>query len=146
MNRRVRIGGSQWILCACVVLLASCETPSEGPPTYPVQGMLMIDGQPAKDAQVILHPVGGENFDERGARPTGKVQADGSFELTTYHPRDGAPAGQYVVTIYWAENPAALEPSPDRLKGRFLNPAQSSLNVTIEEEATELPKFDLQTR
>lgn len=108
--------------------------------------MLMIDGQPAKDAQVIFHPVSGENFDERGARPTGRVMADGSFELTTYHSGDGAPAGRYLVTVYWAQNPAALEPSPDRLQGRFLYPARSKLEVTIEEEATDLPQFDLKTR
>ena len=106
----------------------------------------MIDGQPAPDAQVIFHPAGGENFDERGARPTGRVKADGSFALTTYHPGDGAPAGRYLVTVYWAQNPAALEPSPDRLHGRFLDPAKSTLEVTIEEEPTELPQFELQTR
>jgi len=125
--------------------MAGCSRESEGPPTYPVQGVLKIDGQPAVDAQVILHPAGGSDFDERGTRPTGRVGPDGSFKLTTYQPGDGAPAGNYVVTIYWAKDPESLEPSPDRLKGRYLDPAKSTIKIEIEETETILPPFKLKT-
>jgi hypothetical protein len=106
----------------------------------------MVDGQPAVGAQVTLHPVHGQDFDQRGSRPTGLVTADGTFSLTTYQPDDGAPAGRYVVTVFWAENPDALEPSPDRLQGRYLAPTESTLQVEIPEAETELPPLELTTR
>lgn len=137
-----------WLLIVVlhVSTCCGCGRPSDGPPTFPVHGKLLIDGQPAMDAQVIFHPAAGKNFDQRGARPTGKVGADGGFTLTTYHLGDGAPAGEYSVAVYWARNPTSLEPSPDRLNGRFLDPARSSLNVAIPERPTELAPFLLKTR
>lgn len=136
------------IFIAALLALASpgCDRPSEGPPTYPVQGVLKVDGKPAEGAQVILHPAGGKDFDQRGARPTGRVEADGTFRMTTYQIGDGAPAGRYVVTVYWAEYAESLEPSPDRLKGRYGDPAKSTLNVEIQESPTTLPPWDLKSR
>lgn len=107
---------------------------------------MLIDGKPAAGAQVILHPADGQDFDQRGARPTGIVAPDGKFTLTTYHPGDGAPVGRYVATVYWAEDPSSLEPSPDRLMGRYLDPQKSKLNVEIEAPYTDLSPLILTTR
>jgi hypothetical protein len=125
------------------VLAAGCGASSEGPPTYPVSGKLLVDGQPAEGAQVILHPADGRDFDQRGSRPTGRVTDDGTFHVTTYELNDGAPAGRYVVTVYWAQDPDSLEPSPDRLKQRFLDPQKSDLHVEVTGSATEIPPIEL---
>lgn len=129
-----------------VFCAAGCGRISEGPPTFPASGTLLVDGTPAEHAQVILHPANGSNFDQRGVRPTGIVAADGSFRLTTYQPADGAPAGSYVVTVYWAENPESLEPSPDRLKGRFLDPRESKLRVEIRDGENRLQPLNITTQ
>ncbi len=134
------------LLLAASFATSGCGRQAEGPPTYPVRGVLLIDGKPAKDAQVIFNPADGEDFDQRGARPTGKADENGAFTLTTYQPGDGAPAGTYLVTVYWAANPESLEPSPDRLNGRFADPTRSKLEVVVEEAATELSPFNLRTR
>lgn len=152
MNDR-RTNSFRRIRCSALLLTllvpsgsGGCNPLPEGPPTFPVEGSLTIDGKPAEGAQVILHPADGRNFDQRGARPTGRVASDGTFQVTTYHAGDGAPAGRYVVTIFWAVDPDSLEPSPDRLKGRFLDPARSTLNAEIKAAATKLPNWNLTTR
>lgn len=134
------------LLACALVFCAGCSAEPEGPPTVPVTGKLLVDGQPAQGAQVVLHPADKRDFDERGSRPTGRVAADGSFRMTTYQTNDGAPPGTYVVTVYWAQDPESLEPSPDRLQQRFLNPALSKIPVVINASATELTPIELQTR
>ena len=145
-KRITTIGATGWALTLLFLSTGGCGPQSEGPPTYPVHGALTVDGKPAHNAQVIFHPADGRDFDQRGARPTGRVGADGAFALTTYFPGDGAPAGRYAVTVYWAENPDSLEPSPDRLKGRFSEPSKSTLQAEVGESATELPPWNLTTR
>ncbi|HET6880859.1 MAG TPA: hypothetical protein VFI31_11930, partial [Pirellulales bacterium] len=65
---------------------------------FPARGKLLVNDQPAPGALVVLHPVGGAYDAER---PTATVGPDGSFELTTYVGKDGAPAGDYIVTAQW---------------------------------------------
>ena len=118
---------------------------SEGPSLYPASGRLLVDGKPADQAQVILHPVDGRDFDRRGARPSGITEQDGTFQITTYQKGDGAPEGIFVVTISWPEAPNSLEPSPDRLRGLFLLPQRSSIKVKIEPRQNQLETIDLKT-
>jgi hypothetical protein len=60
-------------------------------PVHPVSGQVFFAGKPTPGAVVVFHPVGTE--DPQGPRPSGKVQEDGSFSLTTFTPGDGAPEG-----------------------------------------------------
>jgi hypothetical protein len=48
---------------------------------------------------VVFHPK--DNADPQAPRPFGTAGADGSFGLTTSRPGDGAPAGEYRVTVIW---------------------------------------------
>lgn len=146
MECRLSLTTPRRAVLAQLVFCAGCSAESEGPPTVPVAGKLLVDGQPAAGAQVIFHPADSHDFDRRGSRPTGRVTADGTFQMTTYQPNDGAPAGDYVVTVYWAQDPESLEPSPDRLKQRFLNPALSKIHVAVIKSTTELTPIELQTR
>jgi len=127
-----------------LALLAGCNS-SEGPPLYPTAGRLLVDGEPAHKAQVILHPANGRDFDRRGARPSGITEPDGTFRISTYRPDDGAPKGDYVVTISWPEDPDSLEPSPDRLRGLFLLPERSAIKVRIEAQQNHLQTIELKT-
>lgn len=123
----------RWSALAAVFLLAGCgPAVEERPPLHPVQGMLKVNGQPAEGAMIVLHPLDGQSFDSRGSRPRATVNADGTFELTTYQSGDGAPAGDYHVSILWFDNPDSDSPN-DRLGGRFANPESNGLHVTIEE-------------
>jgi hypothetical protein len=123
--------------------------------TYPVSGTVMIDGQPAHGALVIFCPVEGQGVDElMRLRPAAETGPDGKYRLTTFETYDGAPAGQYQVMVRWGGprpttteggRPERSRRPPDRLRGRYMNPQTSGLMVTVEDEATEVPPFELRT-
>ena len=64
---------------------------------YPVHGRVLLDGKPMAGAMIILHPVG--DIGLNGLKPRARADADGWFKVYTYAIGDGAPAGQYAVTI-----------------------------------------------
>lgn len=118
-----------------LVAVVGCGSESGRVPIHPTKGTVTAaDGAPAEGALVFLHPVtpnGGPN------RPNGRVAADGSFTVTSYEPGDGAPAGDYDMTIVWPVPKPANDASddsraaPDRLKGRFADPKKPVRRVTI---------------
>ena len=69
-------------------------------PLHPVRGQVTCAGEPCINALVVFHPVE-QSADMENLRPYARVQSDGRFSLTTYREGDGAPAGQYVVTVSW---------------------------------------------
>lgn len=119
-------------LVALVALVAGCEKPSNRVPVYPAGGTLTHNDKPAVGAIVILHP-----SDPAAApiKPRGKVGADGTFRLTTYETGDGAPAGEYAVTVYWPKPPAPGQPDnddgPDLFNGKHLRPEAPVARVTV---------------
>src|SRR5206468_35759 len=68
-------------------------------PVYPVSGKVLVQGRPAAGAQLTFHPVG-ENG-PNAIRPVAHVDDQGNFRLTSYKEGDGAPAGEYRVTVQW---------------------------------------------
>src|SRR4051794_35124208 len=86
------------LLCLALVA-AGCGSGEARKPVYPVRGSVFVDGQPAVRAQVVLHPL--DDPDPNAVRPSGDVGPDGTFVLHTYTADDGAPAGQYAVTVTW---------------------------------------------
>lgn len=118
---------------------------------YPVTGTVTVQHRPAAGAVVILHP---RSDDPRlkTLRPYGTVDSAGRFSLNCLSQDDGAPAGEYAVTIQWevadaapgaTDDPESAQPVQDRLQGRYSNPETAILKVTVREEPTELPPFAL---
>jgi hypothetical protein len=137
------------LLLPAVIACWGC-TGSSGPAKkvcYPVKGQLLIQGKPAEGALVILQPKDNPNTAEWSAGfPHATTVADGKFEVATYADNDGAPAGDYVVLVSWSTpNPQNEESSsPDRLGGRYFDPAKSKLAAKVEPRPTELPPINLQ--
>jgi hypothetical protein len=123
--------------------------------TYPVTGTVIVDSQPAHGALVIFCPVEGQDAELMRLRPAAETGPDGKYQLTTFETHDGAPAGKYQVMVRWGgprpesssemRSDRARRP-PDRLRGRFMNPQTSGLTATVDEEATEVPPFQLRTK
>src|SRR5262245_51907455 len=65
---------------------------------HPVQGAIQFRGQPVVGAFVSLSP---KNPTEGVPVPRATVGTDGSFAVTTYDGNDGAPEGEYVLTVQW---------------------------------------------
>jgi hypothetical protein len=122
---------------------AGCLKDDRRPQVHPAHGKVLVNGEPAEGALIALHPADGRKVDESGTIPSGHVGADGGFTLSTYTPDDGAPVGDYVVSIIWFPNPTATPPGPDRLAGKFADPAKSDLKVTIHEGENALKPFEI---
>ena len=130
-----------------LVAIVGCSSESGRVPVHPTKGTVTAaDGTPAEGALVFLNPVapnGGPT------RPNGRVAADGSFVITSYKTGDGAPAGEYAVTIVWPLPKPADDASddsrdgPDRLKGRFADPGKPVRRVTITADPNVLEPISL---
>jgi hypothetical protein len=94
---------------------------------YPVRGQVFFKDEPAEGAVVTLTPSAG--FDAKTPRPQGAVEKDGSFRLNTFDLHDGAPEGDYVVTIRWGGKSG--RPGPDRFRERYNDPKRPIQRVTI---------------
>jgi hypothetical protein len=134
-----------WLLIALLVPIA-CGCGGGKVPVYPVSGQVLIDGKPAEGVMVRLEP---QEPPEAGQghvpKPMAYTEADGKFQLTTYAPKDGAPAGRYRVAIEWkGVQKSPMEPEkPDRLKRRYIDPANSKIEVQIEKKPNELEPIRL---
>ncbi len=115
-----------------------------------VRGAVFVDGKPAVGAKIFFHPAA-DPANPRGLRPFGEVAEDGTFEVSTYLALDGAPAGDYVVTVYWPAPPPPLfkgkfevESQPqDRLKNVYSDPRTSKLRAHIVAGDNDLARFEL---
>jgi len=150
MHDRKRITLAFWASIGVLVALVGCGKSSAPDRTavFPVHGAIFVAGKPATGAVVSFHPLGNSN--PRALRANGRVRDDGSFLLTTYVTGDGAPQGDYVVTVYWAD--PAKKPRnedeesdlpPDLLKGRFAKREASLLRAKVGAKPNEFVPVDL---
>src|SRR5262249_34857847 len=131
-------------LLAVVLACCGCGR-SDRKAVVPVEGQVLFENRPIQHALVVFHPVGGAESDPR---PTGRVGPDGSFKLTTYDVGDGAPPGEYAVTVEWwlttgsKNNPQGYDSPPvNRLPPRYSKVATSGLRVRINGGKNSLPVF-----
>jgi len=110
------------------------------PEAVPAGGKVMFNKTtPAAGALVVFHPAD-PAFEKRiGGKPFARVKDDGTFALTTFAEGDGAPEGEYGVTVDWrgkakdakfsfGEGGAAGVPL---LNPKYSNPQQPSLRATV---------------
>jgi hypothetical protein len=114
------------LVCAALFLVAGCNQS----PTVPVTGVVMFNGKPAADADVMFNP-------KTGRIATGVTDANGRFALATFAPNDGALPGDYVVTLceyYPPDKPPKMSsgPLPSRFPTKYGNPSTSPITAHIE--------------
>jgi hypothetical protein len=114
-------------------------------PTFPVRGKVLVGGKPAAKAQVTFHPL--TDPDGKAPRPSATVEADGSFTPHTYTAGDGAPAGEYAVTVLWPQGDSPIggdaDAGPDRLGDRYSNPKTTTLRANVTTGPNDLPPYNL---
>jgi hypothetical protein len=101
---------------------------------HPVHGKVYCDGTPSANAQIVFH-----HFDaaKKTYARTGDafVDPDGSFVLSSYVANDGAPVGDYIVTVVqrqpWVDATGKL--GPNQLPDRYSKPETSDLKVRVKE-------------
>jgi hypothetical protein len=129
----------------CLMLCGCGKKQASRPAVHPVGGRLLVAGKPAANAEVVLYPVGGDETSL--VRPHSVVEADGSYHLTTFATRDGAPVGDFAVTVVWpGPSPKGQvddEPGPDRLQNRYADPKKPAASAHIAAETADLATIDL---
>jgi hypothetical protein len=90
--------GSLSAIFSLAVLSVGCGKSENRIPVHPVTGAIQFRGQPAAGAFVSLHP---KSAVAGVPNPRATVAKDGSFVFTTYDGNDGAPEGDYVLTVQW---------------------------------------------
>lgn len=124
---------------ACFVGCGSTQPTEARKPVHPVRGQVLVGGKAAVGAFVLFIPAL-EPPNTPDPRPRATVNEDGSFALSTYGAEDGAPAGEYLVTVTWS-GPGSDD--QDKLGGRYGNRATTPLKATVKEGPNEIPVFKL---
>jgi hypothetical protein len=112
-------------------------------PVFPVKGQVQFEGRATPGALVVLHPA---RVDSQTPRPRGKVDKDGAFALSTYSANDGAPTGDYTVTVEWQGLVGSGEDvrlGPSLLPPKYSNPRTSDLRARVVEGSNQLPPIQL---
>lgn len=136
---------SGWLFSLALCMAALCMGCGDDwrADTYPARGTITINGEPPEGAVVTFYPVG-EDVDQRKSKPWAIVNADGSYTLQTYEQEDGAPAGEYQVTIKWPWDVTDMaQAMTDRLGKAYSNPESSEWKFTIAEDDNELPPIEI---
>ena len=102
-------------------------------PTYPVTGVVVVDGQPAEAVRITLNNVNGMDPQNPTHSETFSDK-DGKFALSTYEQGDGVPEGEYVLTFFWGTiNPFNMQyGGPDKLKEKYVDPQSSKFRIKVE--------------
>ena len=140
---------------------AGCSSePTDRLPTYPVTGVVRLDGKPLAKANVTLM------YAELNRSSFGQTNEAGEFKLATYEDADGALAGQASISVSkWEEaeldkGPIAGEPGYDPSKAykpqkphkslvpeKYSDFQKSGLSAKIEASKTNPPlKIELSSR
>lgn len=113
---------------------------------YPVKGTVKFEGKPISGAQVFLLPV--DSKVPASVRPSATSSADGTFEVGTHSAKDGAPAGDYKISVVWyplVQTEGGPVRGDNKLPPKYAKPESSELTATIKPEdgGTTLAVFEL---
>lgn len=113
--------------------------------TIPVSGQVLVDGKPIKDLWVKLHLIG----ETKGTlQPKAQTDAEGKFQITSYVSGDGAPVGDYKITLEWL----TLKPignawvGPNKLAGPCGSAKTTEFSVSVADEPVVLPTFEVKAK
>ncbi len=148
---------TSWALAVTITFavgISGCGQ-SSGSKTYPVTVKVAFpDGTTMEHAIVVFRSVGdpdGGNAVKK-YNATGKVQADGTCQLTTFEPGDGAVAGKHQVTVGPPPHGGRGDPDDPRtappvmLHPRFRSVATSGLEFTVTPEGPNEFSIQLESR
>jgi hypothetical protein len=134
MPMRFVVSAAGRLVAGAALLLTGAAGCGSGP--YPVRGTVTLeDGTKVTSGTVIF-----ETRDaEKPVAARGEIKPDGSYELGTHKPGDGAPAGVYRVLI--APPPTHPDRPPEKppYDNRYTSFATSQLEFEVKAGANEYP-------
>jgi hypothetical protein len=125
--------------------LVGCSN-NDRTPVYPVHGKVLYRGKPTANAMVTFHPIQDNRPD--AVHPVGHVDAQGNFTLTSFASGDGAPEGEYRVTVVWylasqARGKADETVSRNYLPDKYGRAETSQLTAKVTKGTNDLQPFEL---
>jgi hypothetical protein len=147
---RLSIVGSRLAALALLALAATlpwagCGSNRPSVPQFKIHGKVLSHGQPAAGAIVVLHPL-----DKTVASlypPRGVAGKDGAFVVGSRMTDDGAPEGEYAVTVVWPEERDAKKQfentPPDRLANRYNDAKNAKWRIRVSHGENALPPLEL---
>ena len=143
--RRASLLSSSLIAIFALGAVTGCNTKSgpERVPTFPVSGTISFQGKPIPGAFVALHP---KTTQENVPSPRANVGADGSLKITTYDGGDGAPEGEYVVTVEWykpIKNGADVISGPNVIPKKYASAQTSDITIKVAAQENTIPPIKL---
>lgn len=132
------------LVSVCLVLAATCAggCSEERGGLVPVQGVVLLDGQPLSAGTVVTTP-------EQGAGARGVINIDGTFELETRGVGKGAQVGKHFVAVmaYESSDPGNPEAKSNLLVPRkYTNPYNSGLVLDIPEGGKSDARLELSSK
>jgi hypothetical protein len=136
-----------WVLVAgLLAAIAGCGGQA-GPECHPVRGQARWNGQPLAEAQVVFHS---QTATDSFPRPIGQTDADGNFRISTFQANDGAPVGEYLITVELRDlrqvGEETIRDGPNLLPERFARPPESGLHFTVVEGENVVPALEIPAR
>ena len=138
---------------SALILFAGCGRGNSAPgqkPTFKVTGQVTVDGNvPEPPVQIVCYPqISGGGDATPAVLPSCMSKEDGTFSCTTYRDGDGAPAGDYRLTVTWREidqRTRKIKPK-DKLNGRYSDAKKSEIKFTVTNKAVDLGHLVLTTK
>ncbi len=137
------------LACAGLVALVPACSKGSRKQVYPVRGQVLLQGRPVAQAIVTFHPAAAAADDPR---PSAQTDEQGYFTLGSYTHDDGAPAGEYTVSVTCFRSSAPRTASEgdqttrNVLPPRYANPTTSQLRATVSAGPNDIPPFQVLSR
>ncbi len=128
------------IFCFILIAVPSCSKSGKKMASNPARGKVLLGDQPLAGALVVLVPKTGADL-PGAVKPSGETAQDGTFELTSYKPKDGAPEGEYKVIISKFDDDTKTHTTKSLLPPLYANPETTPFSATIQKGSNELTPF-----
>ena len=120
--------------------LSGCGERETRLPTHKVVGKVTQKGVGLANATIVFHA---KQPPDGFIKPRATTNANGEFELTTYEAGDGAPVGEYELTVerWLFESPEVG--AKNRLPSKLGSPSTSGLKATVAAMNNMLPPIEV---
>ncbi len=138
---RLRQTAAAGVALLMLVLVSGCSQQSAAPPVpvHPVTGQVTFNGKPAVGAAVVFHA---KAADGQFPAPRAYTDSQGNYALSTFNGQDGAPAGEYAVTVELRApvlKDGELVAGPNVIPQPYGSPKTTKLQVRVAEGSNTVP-------
>ncbi|MBI2825173.1 MAG: hypothetical protein HYX69_10850 [Planctomycetia bacterium] len=102
---------------------------------------MLSAAEPVAEAMVVFHPL--SSSAEAPQKPLAYTDAEGQFALTTDKPNDGAPEGEYAITVELRAprqiGEETVRDGPSQLPAKYARPETTPLRYRVVPGMNDVP-------